>query len=54
MPLINCEIYRILNWFRNCVIIYNVANQNLTFAITETKLYVKQTFMFSSYFINSR
>ena len=41
MPLINCEVNLILTWSANCVIIYtNVANQNLTFEITETKLYV--------------
>ena len=41
MPLINCEINFILTWSANCVIIYiNVANQNPTFEIIETKLYV--------------
>ena len=41
MPLINCEIELILTWSRNCVIIStNVANQNPTFTITETTLYV--------------
>ena len=41
MPLINCEINLILTWSANFVIIYtNVANQNPTFEITETKLYV--------------
>ena len=41
IPLINCEINRILYWPANCVMIYtNVANQGATFAITETKLYV--------------
>ena len=41
MPLINCEVNLILTWSANCVIIYtNVANQNLMFEITETKLYV--------------
>ena len=41
MPLINCEVNLILTWSANCVIIYtNVANQNPTFEITETKLYV--------------
>ena len=40
-PLINCEVNLILTWSANCVIIYtNVANQNPTFEITETKLYV--------------
>ena len=41
MPLINCEIELILTWSANCVIIYtDVANQNPTFTITETNLYV--------------
>ena len=41
MPLINCEINLILTWFTNCVIVStNVANQNSTFEITDTKLYV--------------
>ena len=41
MPLINCEVELILAWSANSVIIYtNVANQNPTFAITETNLYI--------------
>ena len=41
MPLINCEVNLILTWSTNCVIVYtNVASQNATFTITETKLYV--------------
>ena len=41
MPLINCEINLILTWSANCVINYtNAANQNPTFEIAETKLYV--------------
>ena len=41
MPLINCEVELILTWWANCVIIYtDVANQNPTFTITETNLYV--------------
>ena len=41
MPLINCEINRILTWSANCAIAStNVANQNATFEITDTKLYV--------------
>ena len=41
MTLINCEVNLILTWSENCVIFStNVANQNVTFAITETKLYV--------------
>ena len=41
MPFINCEINLILTWFASCVIIStNVANQNATFEITDTKLYV--------------
>ena len=41
LPLINCEFNLILTWYSNCVIVStNVANQNATFAITDTKLYV--------------
>ena len=41
MPLINCGIELILNWSKDCVIIYtNVNNQFPTFTITETNLYV--------------
>ena len=41
VPLINCEINLILTWSTNCVIVStNVANQNATFGITDTKLYV--------------
>ena len=41
MPLINCEINFILTWSTNCVIAStNIANQNATFEITDTKLYV--------------
>ena len=41
MPLINCEVNLILTWSSACVLIStNVQNQNATFAITDTKLYV--------------
>ena len=41
MPLINCEVELFLTWSENCVIINtNIANQNPTFTITETNLYV--------------
>ena len=41
MPLTNCEVELILNWSADCVIIYtDLANQNPTFTITETNLYV--------------
>ena len=41
MPLINCEDNLILTWSSNCVLIAtNIPNQNATFAITDTKLYV--------------
>ena len=41
MPLINCEISFILTWSANCFIVStNISNQNATFAITDTKLYV--------------
>ena len=35
------KVNLIMNWSANCFIIYtDIGNQNLTFAITETKLYV--------------
>ena len=41
MSLINCEIYLILTWSANCVIVSTaIENQNATFEITDTKLYV--------------
>ena len=41
IPLVSCEINYILTWSANCFIVStNVANQNVTFAITDTKLYV--------------
>ena len=49
MPLINSEINLILTWSTNCVIVStNVANQNATFEIIDTKLCP------SSNFINTR
>ena len=41
MPLINCEVNLILTWSSTCVLsATNIPNQNATFAITDTKLYV--------------
>ena len=41
MPLINCEVEVILTWSAGCIIIYtDVANQNPTFTITKTSLYI--------------
>ena len=41
MPLINCEVNLILTWTSTCVLVAtNIPNQNATFAITDTKLYV--------------
>ena len=41
MPLINCEVDFILKRSSSCVLIAsNIQNQNATFAITDTKLYV--------------
>ena len=41
MPLINCEANLILTWSSTCVLIAtNIPNQNATFAISDTKLYV--------------
>ena len=41
MPLINWKVELILTWSRNCVTIStNIANQNPTFTIIKTTLYV--------------
>ena len=41
MPLINCEANLILTWSSTCILVAaNIPNQNATFAITDTKLYV--------------
>ena len=41
MPLINCEVNLILTWSSTCVIVStNNTNQNATFTITNTRLYV--------------
>ena len=56
IPLINCDVELILNWFKNCVVIYKSTRQanysanpvvyeidnpeNATFKITDIKLYV--------------
>ena len=41
MPLIIREVNLLLTWSASCVIVStDVANQNATFAITDTKLYV--------------
>ena len=41
MPLIICEVNLILTWSSNCALIAtNIPNQNATFAITDTKIYV--------------
>ena len=41
MALINCEINLILTWSTNYLIVsINNANQNATFAITDTRIYV--------------
>ena len=41
MPLINCEVNLILTWSSTCgLVATNIQNQNATFAITDTKLYV--------------
>ena len=41
MPLISCEVNLTLTWSANCITVStNVANQNATFEITDTKLYV--------------
>ena len=38
MPLFICEINLILTWSKNCLI--SEGNREITFAITDTKLYV--------------
>ena len=41
MPLIKCEFNLMLTWSKDCVVVSNAdADQNATFAITDTKLYV--------------
>ena len=41
MPLINSEVNLILTWSSICVLIAtNIPNQDATFAITDTKLYI--------------
>ena len=41
MPLINCEVNLILTWSSTCAFVAtSIQNQNATFAITDTKLYV--------------
>ena len=41
MPLINCEVNLIFTWSSTCVLVAtNIENQNATFEITDTKLYV--------------
>ena len=41
MPLTNCEVNLILTWSSSCVLIATaIQNQNATFAITDTKLYL--------------
>ena len=41
MPLINCEVNLILTWSSSCVLIATCTqNQNATFEITDTKLYL--------------
>ena len=41
MPLINCEITLMLTWLKDCSLVAGTsANQEPTFTITDTKLYV--------------
>ena len=41
MFLINCEVNLALTWSSTCVLVStNIQNQNVTFAISDTKLYV--------------
>ena len=60
MPLINCEVNLILTWSSTCVLIATgIQNQNATFEITDTKLYVpvvtlstQENFINTSFFNN--
>ena len=47
MTLINCEVNLILTWYVNCLVTGTVANQVLTFTITDTKLYVPVVNLFA-------
>ena len=50
MPLVNCEIDLTLIWSADCVIVStNVANQNATFEITDTKLNVPVVTLIENY-----
>ena len=41
MSLINCEVNLTLTWSAKCVIVFtDDADQNATFAVTDTNLYV--------------
>ena len=50
MPLINYKINLILNWYKNFVISNTAANQDTTFAITDTKLYVPCVTLSTKYY----
>ena len=50
MPLINYKINLILNWSKNFVISNTAANQDTTFAITDTKLYVPGVTLSTKYY----
>ena len=55
MPIINSEIALILTWNSTCVIVAsNVAKQNATFTITDTKLYVPVVTLSTYVFIKTR
>ena len=48
--LINCEINLDLNWSKKCVLVApDIANEGLTFLITDTKFYVSYNFINSRY-----
>ena len=40
MPLINCEINLDLNWSKKCAILTSNADQEVTFYLIDTNLYV--------------
>ena len=40
MVLINFQINLDINWSKNCVVVANNADQDTTFSMTDTKLYI--------------
>ena len=40
MPLINCEMILMLTWSKKTFLVSDIADQEATFTITDTKLYI--------------